>query len=97
VTPAMPPAMPPAMTPMHILDTGAVMAYAHGTDQVGAVLADAADATMTVTIPGTCLLEAYSLLDAAEHDLLRILLDHPAITVSWPAGRRPAVHRRDGP
>jgi hypothetical protein len=69
-----------------VLDSGAVMAYAHGVDAIGQLLVDVADADLdaTVAVPLTCLLEAYSLLHHDEHDMLRMLRRNPAVRTVLP-------------
>ncbi|MFE9691913.1 hypothetical protein [Micromonospora sp. NPDC005806] len=71
--------------PYWVLDTGALMAYAHAVEAVGAVLVEVADAKGTVAVPLACLLEAYSLLDPGEHELLRMLRRNPAVRTVLPA------------
>lgn len=66
-------------TPVWVLDTGAILAYAHGVEAVGRVIADAADSGTTVAVPVTCLLEAYSLLDYDEFGPLGVLQSLPAV------------------
>jgi hypothetical protein len=67
------------VNPYWVLDTGALMAYAHGVDAVGQILIDVADAEGTVAIPLLCVVEAYSLLHHEEHEMLRILRRNPAV------------------
>lgn len=71
--------------PVHVLDTGALMAYAQGVDAVGEAMVDAADADATVAVPLVCLLEAYSLLDHTEHEYLSMLRRNPAVRIITPA------------
>lgn len=56
--------------PVWVLDTGALVAFAHGIEHVGQIVADTADAQAHIAIPVTCLLEAYRVLDQTEHELL---------------------------
>jgi hypothetical protein len=65
--------------PLWVLDTGALMAFAHGVDTVGHVLADAADVDGTVAAPLLCVVEAYSLVDHKHHDMLRMLRRNPVV------------------
>ncbi|HEY1180635.1 MAG TPA: hypothetical protein VGF17_31140 [Phytomonospora sp.] len=67
-----------------VLDTGAVMAYAHGVDTVGEVLVQAADAKAEVWLPSTCLIEAYSLLDFDEFAVVGLLRANPVVVVVPP-------------
>ncbi|SCL29829.1 hypothetical protein GA0070624_3959 [Micromonospora rhizosphaerae] len=71
--------------PYWVLDTGALMAYAHGVEAVGEVLVAVADAERTVALPSICLIEAYCLLDPSEHELLRMLRRNPAVHTVTPA------------
>ncbi|MEV1288734.1 hypothetical protein [Micromonospora sp. NPDC049679] len=71
--------------PYWVLDSGALMAYAHGVEAVGEILVEVADAEATVAVPLVCLVEAYSLLDHDEHDLLRMLRRNPAVRTVVPA------------
>lgn len=57
-------------SPVWVLDTGALLAYAHGVDRVGEMVADAADTDARIAVPVVCLLEAYRLLEHTEHVLL---------------------------
>jgi hypothetical protein len=68
-----------------VLDTGALLAYVHGVQAVGEALVEVADAQGTVAVPSTCLLEAYSVLDSDEHELLRMLRRNPAVQTVPPA------------
>src|SRR5690348_6137539 len=62
------------------------MAYVHGVDTIGHLLVDIADADpdATVAVPLTCLLEAYSLLQHDEQDMLRMLRRNPAVRTVEP-------------
>jgi hypothetical protein len=71
--------------PYWVLDTGALMAYAHGVEAVGEILVEVADAEGTVAVPLICLVEAYSLLHPDEHELLRMLRRNPAVLTVGPA------------
>lgn len=70
--------------PYWVLDTGALLGYAHGVSAVGEALVAVADAEGTVALPVACLLEAYSLLDPDEHELLRMLRRNPAVITVLP-------------
>lgn len=61
------------------------MGYAHGIDAVGQILVDVADADGTAAIPLLCLVEAYSLLDHTEFELLRMLRRNRAVETIVPA------------
>ncbi|WP_327003655.1 hypothetical protein OHA72_52775 [Dactylosporangium sp. NBC_01737] len=68
-----------------VLDTGALMAYVHGVDRVGELLFRAAEEGFGVTIPSTCLLEAYQAMDYdGDLDMLRVLRLHPVVLVDEP-------------
>jgi hypothetical protein len=78
-----------------VLDSGALMAYAHGVDRVGELLFRAAEDSFAVAIPSTCLIEAYQALSFAdEFDMLRVLrvlrllpvvlIDEPQTNVNGP-------------
>ncbi|MDG4822090.1 hypothetical protein O7635_09515 [Asanoa sp. WMMD1127] len=71
--------------PVYVLDTGALMAYVQGVEAVGGSVVEAADAGATVAVPLVCLLEAYSLLDHREHELLQMLRRNPSVRVVSPA------------
>ncbi|SBT44531.1 hypothetical protein [Micromonospora narathiwatensis] len=71
--------------PYWVLDTGALLAYVHGVPAVGETVVEVADAEGTVAVPLACLLEAYSLLDPDEHELLRMLRRNPAVRTVLPA------------
>ncbi|WP_412542930.1 hypothetical protein R8Z50_10750 [Longispora sp. K20-0274] len=71
--------------PLFVLDTGALIGYVHGTEAVGQILVDAADAAQTVAVPVVCLLEAYGRLDNDEHELLRMLRRNPSVITVVPA------------
>jgi hypothetical protein len=73
------------MRPYWVLDTGALMAFVHGVDSVGGVVADVADVGGKVAVPLVCLLEAYSLLDHDEHALLRVLRQNRRVETVRPA------------
>lgn len=68
-----------------MLDSGALMAYAHGVEAVGQILVDVADVNGTVAVPLVCLIEAYSLLHHDEHELLRLLRRNPTVQTVVPA------------
>jgi hypothetical protein len=70
--------------PYWVLDTGALMAYAHGVEAVGEILVQVADTEGTVAVPLLCLIEAYSLLHHDEHELLRMLRRNPAVLTVEP-------------
>ncbi|GII24443.1 hypothetical protein [Planosporangium mesophilum] len=71
--------------PYWVLDSGALMAYVHGVEAVGQVLVDVADVAGSVAIPGICLVEAYSLLDHDEYELLRMLRGNPTVRTVLPS------------
>ncbi|MCW3840418.1 hypothetical protein ONA70_09960 [Micromonospora yasonensis] len=71
--------------PYWVLDTGALLAYVHGVPAVGEALVEVADAEGTVALPLACLLEAYTLLEPDEHELLRMLRRSPAVRAVLPA------------
>ncbi len=62
-----------------VLDTGALMGFAHRVDAVGQILVDLADADGTAAVPSLCLVEAYSLLHHEEYEWLRLLRRNPAV------------------
>lgn len=70
--------------PYWVLDSGAIMAYAHGVEAVGQILADVTDAEGSVAVPLLCLIEAYSLLDHEEYELVRVLRRNPAVQTVTP-------------
>lgn len=70
--------------PYWVLDSGAVMAYAHGAEAVGQILADVTDAEGSVAVPLLCLIEAYSLLHHEEYELVRVLRRNPAVQTVAP-------------
>ena len=70
--------------PAYILDTGAIMAFAHGVEAVGEVLADAGDGEYTVALPLICVVEAYCLLDGSGQDLIGVLRRNSAVRVLVP-------------
>lgn len=70
--------------PYWVLDSGAIMAYAHGVESVGQILADVTDAEGSVAVPLLCLIEAYSLLDHEEYELVRVLRRNPAVQTVTP-------------
>jgi hypothetical protein len=51
-------------------------------DTIGQIVADAADADFTVTVPVICLLEAYRILDHTEHHRLGPLRANPVVKVT---------------
>lgn len=65
--------------PVWVLDTGALLGFAHGADQVGQIIADAADVDAHIAVPVVCLLETYRLLDHTEHDLIGPLRANPVV------------------
>jgi hypothetical protein len=67
-----------------VFDTGAVMAYADGVARVGGIIADAADTQNIVAVPLVCVVEAYSLLDHHDHDLIRVLRTSPSVQTVIP-------------
>jgi hypothetical protein len=71
-------------TALWVLDTGAMMAYAHGVDAVGEILVDASDNGALVAVPLLCLIEAYSLLHYDEHEMLRVLRGNEATRIFVP-------------
>jgi hypothetical protein len=71
-------------SPHWVLDTGALLAYAHGVNAVGQILVDVADTEGTVAVPLVCVLEAYSLLRHEEYELLRMLRGNPAVQTISP-------------
>jgi hypothetical protein len=70
--------------PAWVFDTGAIMAYAGGVSRVGGIVADAADTANVVGIPLVCVIEAYSLLDHEDHDLIRVLRTNSSVRVLVP-------------
>ncbi|WP_433200017.1 hypothetical protein ACQP00_28025 [Dactylosporangium sp. CS-047395] len=65
-----------------VLDSGALIAYVHGSEPVGRLLFRAAEDLTAVAVPTTCLIEAYSGLQGEEEfDRLRVLRLLPAIRV----------------
>jgi hypothetical protein len=73
-----------------VFDTGAVLAFAHGVEQVGQMIADSADAGARIAVPVVCLLEAYRILDHTEHGLLGPLRANDVV-VTVPVGVEPQV------
>ncbi|MEV4712821.1 hypothetical protein [Micromonospora sp. NPDC049374] len=71
--------------PYWVLDTGALLAYVHGVPAIGEALVEVADVEGSVAVPVVCLLEAYSLLDPGEHELLRMLRRNPVVRTVLPA------------
>ena len=71
--------------PFWVLDTGALLAFAHGVDSVGQVLVDTADAEATVMVPLICLIEAYGSLHNHEFELLQALRRNPAVVTVVPS------------
>ena len=71
--------------PYWVLDTGALLAYVHGVPAVGEALVEVVDAEGHVAVPLACLLEAYSLLEPDEHEMLRMLRRNPAVRTVSPA------------
>lgn len=72
-----------------VLDTSAIIAYTHGSIDVGETIAEIDDEYAAVALPVLCLLEAHRVV--ADHDRLMVLVNHPAaITLTiepddWPA------------
>ena len=60
------------------------MAYAAGVSGVGELVVDAADTANAVAVPLVCLIEAYSMLDHDDHDLISVLRTNSAIRVVKP-------------
>jgi hypothetical protein len=71
--------------PYWVFDSGAIMAYVHGVEAVGQILADVTDAEGSVAVPLLCLVEAYSLLDHEEYELVRVLRRNRAVQTVAPA------------
>jgi hypothetical protein len=65
--------------PLWVLDTGALVGFAHGAEQVGQIIADAADVEAHIAVPVVCLLETYRVLDHTEHDLIGPLRANPVV------------------
>jgi hypothetical protein len=65
--------------PLWVLDTGALVGFAHGAEQVGQIVADAADVDARIAVPVICLLEAYRVLDHTEHDLIGPVRANPVV------------------
>ncbi len=65
--------------PLWVLDTGALLGFAHGAEQVGQIIADAADVEAHIAVPVMCLLETYRLLDHGEHELIGPLRANPVV------------------
>lgn len=70
--------------PYWVLDSGALVAFAHGVEAVGQVLVDVADIGGTVAVPLVCLIEAYSLLPREKYELLRMLRRNPTVQTVLP-------------
>jgi predicted nucleic acid-binding protein len=62
-----------------VLDTSAIIAYTHGSMDVGEVIAEVDDEEGAVAIPVLCLIEAYRV--AADRDRVDVLVSHPATVV----------------
>jgi hypothetical protein len=62
-----------------VLDTSAIVAYTHGSIDVGEVIAEVDDEVGAVALPVACLVEAH--LVVADHDRLMVLARHPATVV----------------
>jgi predicted nucleic acid-binding protein len=62
-----------------VLDTSAIIAYTHGSIDVGEVIAEVDDEFGAVALPALCLIEAYRV--AADRDRLDVLVNHPAVVV----------------
>jgi predicted nucleic acid-binding protein len=62
-----------------VLDTSAIIAYTHGSIDVGEVIAEVDDESGAVALPALCLIEAYRV--AADRDRLDVLANHPAAVV----------------
>jgi predicted nucleic acid-binding protein len=59
-----------------VLDTSAIIAYTHGSIDVGEVIAEIDDEHGAVALPVMCLIEAFRV--AADRDRLDVLVNHPA-------------------
>jgi hypothetical protein len=78
-----------------VLDTAALVEYAHGNDSIGEYLAFTADEGDVALIPATCLASAYRDVNAAGADLLDVVsglrhvvvapldVDHCAVLGGW--------------
>ncbi len=72
-----------------VLDTSSIIAYTHGSIDVGETVAEIDDEYAAVALPVLCLLEAHRVV--ADHDRLMVLVKHLAtITLTiepddWPA------------
>ncbi|GAA1397763.1 hypothetical protein ACFQZ4_09545 [Catellatospora coxensis] len=67
---------------IRVLDTGALLAYAEGTDiQVAYQLSFCADLGRSMTTSVLCVAEAYQGADSDTADLLDVLLDLPTVEV----------------
>lgn len=65
-----------------VLDTGAVLAYARGSVDVGEVLAELADESAKAAVPALALLEAaWTVTTQEQMELLQVLAGHPAVEV----------------
>jgi predicted nucleic acid-binding protein len=62
-----------------VLDTSAIIAYTHGSVDVGEVIAEVDDEYGAVALPALCLIEAYRV--AADRARLDELVNHPAAVV----------------
>ena len=62
-----------------VLDTSAIVAYTHGSIDVGEVIAEVDDEYGAVALPVLCLIEAYRV--TADRDRLDVLVNHPATVV----------------
>jgi hypothetical protein len=65
-----------------VLDTGALLAYTQGTQEIGELLSTAADDDMTVLVPATCLAAAYRHVNNDGWDYLDILANLPQTEIA---------------
>jgi hypothetical protein len=65
-----------------VLDTSAVLAYAHGSDLVGESIARAADEEFEVLVPVLCLVEAYRQIETAGWSYVDLLATLPNVVVA---------------
>jgi hypothetical protein len=64
-----------------VLDTSAVLAYAHGSELVGESIAKAADVKLHALVPALCLAEAYRRIDTDGWSYVDILAMLPNVVV----------------
>lgn len=74
-----------------VLDTAAVLAYANGTDDVGELMAEAADGGRGVLIPSTCLATAYHRVVGDGWRYLDILATLPQTVIAPLTGEQCSV------